>query len=242
MGDIIGRITTSLASFNKIDVAVVIIIAMFAIVDFKKGFIKAAFGFLPSVLAFIAAYFISPSVCALIKGTSMFYQMKEKIMGFLDIKNIGSSESLIFQNEIIENMKLPEIFKNSILEKSLENQNLINTKGITNYIAGYIASAILGVLVFIVVFFIIKLLFTQTLYLLDFILKLPILNIFNSAGGLAIGIVKGVFFIWFFFLIATLFFHKPFFEYIIEEAQNSAFSVYLYQNNFLLYLLLKILL
>jgi len=242
MESIIGRIADNLVGFNKIDFAVIIIVALFAVVDLKKGFVRAAFGFLPSILAFISAYLISPSVCTLIKDTSMFYQMKEKIMEFLNIKNIGDPESLALQNEIIENMKLPEIFKNSLLEKSLENQGIIDTKGITDYISGYIAGAILGILVFILIFIIIKLLFEQALSLLEFILNLPVLNIFNMAGGLILGMIKGVFFIWFFFLISTLFFHKPFFEYIIEQTQNSAFSIYLYQNNFLLYLLLKVLL
>ena len=233
-------ISVNFAGFNIADAAALVIIAVFASVNIKKGFVKAAFGFFPSVIAFASAYFISPPLCRVIKETQIFMYLKEKLAAMLDIKNIISPESVSLQSELSKNMRLPEIVKNSMLEKSAGGEGIINAGAISDYISGYIAGALLGIIVFILVFLIVRLFISQTLSMVDFIMRLPVLNIINTVGGFIIGAVKGVLFIWAFFLVSILFFNRPFFAYIIDLSINSVFCVHLYENNLLIYLLMKV--
>lgn len=143
------------------------------------------------------------------------------------------------QAEIIENSKIPEIFKEYLQENNnKEIYSMIGADSFADYIAKGITRLIIQILTAVVLFFVISAALKIVMYILDVVSWLPIIGGINRIAGAALGLVMALIFIWIVFLVFTLLYTTPAGEEIFAQINGNAFLRFLYQNNYILKILM----
>lgn len=226
---------------NILDIFVILIILVFGLIAYYKGFIKACIGFLPSLISIIATYILQKPVSIFLRSTILFEKIKSTVYTSMNLENIISNSALEIQTDIINNMNIPEFIKNALLE----NNNpvvyrLLNVDKIQDYIAGFIANICINIISVIVIYICVFLIARVAVSLLDIFSKLPVVNTFNHILGFTIGALKGIIIIWLLGIIITFFYSSQSMLSLFELLDSSIIAKFFYNNNILLFLILKI--
>ena len=222
-----------------IDFVVILIILIPALVAFNRGFVKTAMGFLPVPVAIFCSYKFTPAISEFVRGTSFYENLRTKIMSSLALEEIISKNAN--QTDIINSIRLPEFLKTSLLENNNSVvHEILDVSGIKEYISGFLANICINVLVVILIFIAVLLIGKIVLSLLDLFAKLPVISFFNRTAGLLVGILQGLVIVWLLGLIVTYFFYRPEYADFFNQLYQTKVASYLYENNMLLFLVLKI--
>lgn len=224
-----------------LDAIVVAVILGCAIAAWRKGFIRAAFGFLPMLAALIGTNFVSPYVGRFLRGTFLFDSLSGSIRDSMGLDAAIQEGTMRTQTEMIEAMPLPEFLKEALLE----NNNpviyqLLDVDSLKEYIAGFLANVCLNILSVVLTFLLIYIAVTIVLNALHLFSKLPVLSFFNHFMGFLIGGVKGVFFVWLGFAVLTFFQCRAAFAELFGAMDATFIAKILYENNVLQNLILTI--
>lgn len=224
-----------------LDAIVLAVILGCAAAAWRKGFIRAALGFLPMLTALIGTKFVSPSVGRFLRGTPLFDKLSGSIQSSMGLDAAIQEGAMETQTAFIEGMPLPDFLKEALLE----NNNpviyqLLDVDSLKEYIAGFLANVCLNVLSVVLAFVLIYIGMTVVLNALHLFSKLPVLNFFNRFSGFLVGGAKGLFFVWIGCIVLTFFQCSAKWEGVFAAMEHTFAAQYLYENNILLYLILTI--
>lgn len=224
-----------------LDAIVLAVILGCAVAAWRKGFIRAALGFLPMLTALIGTRFVSPSVGRFLRGTPLFEKLSGSIQSSMGLDAAIQEGAMETQTAFIEGMPLPDFLKEALLE----NNNpviyqLLDVDSLKEYIAGFLANVCLNVLSVVLAFVLIYIGVTVVLNALHLFSKLPVLNFFNRFSGFLVGGAKGLFFVWIGCMVLTFFQCSAKWEGVFAAMEHTFAAQYLYENNILLYLILTI--
>ena len=224
-----------------LDAIVLAVILGCGIVAWRKGFIRAAFGFLPMLAALIGTKFVSPYVSRFLRGTPVFGSLADSISESMGLDRLISESAMQTQTEIIEGMKLPGFLKEALLE----NNNpviyqLLDVEKLQDYIAGFLANTCINILSVILAFLLIYIGVTIVLNALHLFSKLPVLSFFNHFMGFVVGSVKGMLFVWLGFVVLTFFQCRAALAPVFDALEATFIAHVFYENNILQQLILTI--
>ena len=224
-----------------LDAIVLAVILGCGIVAWRKGFIRAAFGFLPMLAALIGTKFVSPYVSRFLRGTPVFGSLADSISESMGLDRLISESAMQTQTEIIEGMKLPGFLKEALLE----NNNpviyqLLDVEKLQDYIAGFLANTCINVLSVILAFLLIYIGVTIVLNALHLFSKLPVLSLFNHFMGFVVGSAKGMLFVWLGFVVLTFFKCRAALAPVFDALEATYIAHVFYENNILQQLILTI--
>lgn len=221
-----------------------IVLAVFlwsAVTAWQKGFIRAALGFLPMLAALIGTRFVTPVVSRFLRGTPLFGSLSDSIAGSMGLDAAIEEGAIQTQTQIIEGMPLPDFLKEALLENNNPViYNLLDAEKLQDYIAGFLANTCINILSVVLAFVLIYLAVRLVLNALHLISELPVLHFFNHTAGLAVGCVRGLFWVWMGCIVLTFFQCSARFEGLFTAMDASLVAKPLYENNLLLYLILTI--
>lgn len=224
-----------------LDGLVIIGVLVCAMIGYRKGFIMEALSFVPMVAALVSVKFLTPVVGKLLRQTPIFGSLANSIEKSMQLDQVINNATMQTQTEIIQNMKLPDFLKESLLENNNPViYNLLDVEGLKDYIAGFLANVCVNIVSVILVFIVVLLAAKFLLKALNLVSKLPILNFFNHFSGMVLGGAKGVFWIWLVAIGLTFFQCNAKFQPVFSALQESFVASFLYENNVLLYLILSI--
>ena len=193
-----------------IDLSIILIIALFTFIGYKKGLVKMAI----RILAFFIAIIIS----------FVLY----KTVGNMIIKNTNIDET-------IENAISSKVFGENYEEKTKNLPDALVETGndkIEDTVAT-ITEKTIYVVTFILLFVASKIALRIVTLITDVITKLPIIKQFDKAGGLIFGFAKGAVVIIAIFAIISV--ASPMIdEKYIDEINKGILASELYNNNLLL--------
>ncbi|MGN0136599.1 CvpA family protein [Anaerotignum sp.] len=224
-----------------LDIIVIGVILGCALAAWRKGFIRAALGFLPMLAALIGSKLVSPSVGKFLRETFLFDKLSGSIQKSMGLDAAIQEGAMATQTEIIEGMPLPDFLKEALLE----NNNpviyqLLDVDTLKEYIAGFLANVCMNVLSVVLAFVLIYIAVTVVLHALHLFSKLPVLNFLNRFSGFLVGGAKGLFFVWIGFIGLTFFQCSAKFQGLFAAMEQTFAANFLYENNILLYLILTI--
>jgi uncharacterized membrane protein required for colicin V production len=169
-------------SFNSIDIGIVVILALFGIIGFRRGLVKSIISLTSIIVGFIAAKLFYIRLADYITSAT---NIDSKINSFIYDKLMAS-----FPNGQVS---LTASDANSslqwILTKLFHSENIINDTVST--ISSQITVIILNVLAFVALFIVTIIIIKIIGVLLNKISQLPVLSFVNKLGGSIIGIIKG---------------------------------------------------
>jgi len=227
--------------FNYLDIAVCIIILFFMVKGYLSGFVKMCFNFIPQLAGVVAAYLFSPTVSTILRNTFIYKTLMNGIRKTLNIDSMIENAASEGQRNVIETLNVPNFLKDSLMENNNPvAYELLDVTEIGEYIAGYIANVCINIISVIAVFAIVYIIFKVVLEAMDIVARLPIISMANTWGGILAGVFYGVFVIWIIGIIMVLFYSTTFLQPVFETLDQSRLAIRLYENNMLLFMVLKI--
>ena len=224
-----------------LDAIVLAVILGCAAAAWRKGFLRAAFGFLPMLAALICTNIVSPYVAKFLRETFLFEKLSDSIQQSMGLEAVMQEGAMRTQTEIIRGMPLPDFLKEALLE----NNNpviyqLLDADSLKDYIAGFLANVCLNILSVVLAFLLIYIGLKVVLEALHLFAKLPVLSFFNHFTGFLVGGVKGVFCVWIGFMVLTFFQCRAELAGIFTTMDTTYIAKVLYENNILEQLILTI--
>lgn len=219
---------------NWLVILVAVILAGYALLGRKRGFIRTVFTLFSTIMALIVTVWISPVI-------SKEVQKNDKVMGFVTSKvekfvNFsGTGNKLSEQVNFIDKLPLPGAMKTTLIENN--NSEVYVAMAVDNfeaYVSNTIARMIINAAVFILIMLIITIALAVLCEVLNIISKLPIINGLNKTAGLLAGLLHGIIIIWISCIVLTIFSSTKIAQHIFTLINDSAFLSIIYDNNLFL--------
>lgn len=219
-----------------IDLSIILIMIVFGVVGYKKGFIRSITTLCSSIIALILSFIIYPIVNMLLKLTPIYTSIYQGVFKKIEIIDFG--KGIQSQgNAILENITwLPDF-----LTMQIKNNNntamyeLLGAATIQEYISSYVTHMIMSMLALLITWILLKVVLGIVFRILGSIIEnLPVMSSLNRCAGLFFGLLKGVIALSILSLIVPLLITSPVFENISQSIEGSILIRWLYENNFIL--------
>lgn len=224
-----------------LDGIVLLMIAVPALIGYYKGFIYACLGFLPIIVSFFGSKILSPIFSKFLRKTELFDFFKKNVYEGLHLGKLLEEKAGQSQTSIINDMNIPEFLKSALLENNNSVvHSLFETEKLQDYIASYFANICLNIISVVLVAVALYIVMKLFLNALNIVSKLPVISTVNRLCGFAIGGAKGIFLVWFIGIILTFFYYNETLQSFFVLLEKSYITAFLYHNNLLLFMVLKI--
>lgn len=221
-----------------------VIFALFVIQGARKGMVRTAVSMVSFILVIVAASWINPYMGDFIREhtsweESIQQRTSEMLAGVIEDQLEPDAGQ---QEEIIRQLPLPDGMKELLLENNNEEgYRSMAAEGFADYLSGYLAYAVINGIAFVLSFVVTIILIRLILYAVDILTDLPVLGGINRAGGIVLGTVQGLLWLWIIFLVIALFADTPAGRVLMEQIRSNPVLSWLYNNNFLTMAIMRIL-
>ncbi len=173
---------------------------------------------------------------------SYINQSLEKESGLQDDESSGNLLSMtrVEQTQLIQNLPIPDFLKNLMLNyNNSEGYKKLNVNDFAGYTVQFFANIILNIIAFIVTLVVVQLMIWTVITALDIFSRLPIIHLINRLGGLAIGILQGLFAVWMFFLVIAIFSGTEIGMMLMNMIDQSTILKPMYESNMFLKIIVQ---
>lgn len=221
---------------NSVCIIISVFFLLCVLVNWARGLFKALLSVAGLIASIAVAVYAAPHLSGYLEENT---QVDEKIAAYvaerLEYSEVGEEVSRSVQVAIIQELPLPETLKAGILDNNnSEMYHLLEVGGVYDYIAKSVAVVILNVTVFLGLTILCRLLFFVLSRTVKDLTKLPIVRWIDKIGGGCLGALKGLIYIWVFFLMLSICSTFEWSQYIIEQISELQILKLLYDNNILL--------
>ena len=235
--------------FNLIDVIVLAVILIMGFVGYKMGFVKTIISLLSFFIAVgIALAFYKPLAVILTEKTNVDEWVKEKVTN-TRIDASGDMIVLREENDANEQETLPvetKEEKESVVQGLLQElpNNIISTFSLKEAkdnakveFANKLSELIMKLFSLIIIFIVVRVTLLIATFIIDGIMKLPVLKQINEILGLTIGVVLGFVELYVVFAIITFIASIADISFVISAIKSSFLASILFENNLIIKLL-----
>lgn len=144
------------------------------------------------------------------------------------------------QMEIIENLPVPQVLKDLLQDhNNAEGYENLQVSTFQDYVINFISVIILNLVSFIAAVILVRILLRVAIAALDIISHIPVFNMVNRLAGLLLGLVQGLFWIWVFFLLLSMFSATETGLWLMSMVQGSQLLSTLYETNLFMQIVLQ---
>ena len=229
---------------NKLLIVVIVILALCAVYGYYRGLIRMLFSLVSVFLTVALVALLTPYMTELLRNSTPIYDaVYEK--SFEKIKE--QAQQQIQQNaedEIgeISGMQLPEAWSSILGGKAADAADAIMEEtGMYDEMSARIAEFVLKAIAGIVTFIAVGLALRILINFLDIVAKLPVIHGMNRMGGLLIGLTEGLLLVWLVLFIIEAGGQSPWAKDLLVQMEQNPVLQFLYQNNGVKYIILRIL-
>lgn len=235
---------------NGLSIVVAAIFLGCAVWGYYKGFLKIVVSLSATLVTIILVGFLTPYVSGMIVKTfSLDETMQKKCIEILvpEAENgetpalpDGVETSRETQITLLENAKIPEMFRQLLLENN--NDEIYKSLGVTTfteYVGSYLAKIVANIISFLLTFIVVTVIIRAITYTLGIIGKLPVIGGLNRVAGGLVGIGTGLVVVWVLFIIITLMYESKIGTLCFQHIAENEFLTGLYNNNILMNFITK---
>lgn len=244
-----------MSSTNILKLIVGLIVLLYALIGFRKGFIRTLMSMAFLIMAAALVYFANPYVSSFLKERTPAYDIIEKkcsdIFSLDQLSRFVEGESgeadtereltRIEQTKLIDKLLLPDILKDQLAENNnASGYAKLAVSSFEDYIAAFMANMALKLLSYLVTFLLAVLILKLLIMTLDVVVKLPLLKGMNRGLGLVLGAIQGICVVWLLFLVITLLGSTDIGGKLLILIGDDGMLSFLYDSNIFLKLLMGI--
>ena len=221
---------------NTVSIVIGVAFLICIIAGWARGFFRVLISVAGLIVSIVIAVYAAPALSSYIqKNTEWDDKLAERIAEKLEFSEMGEETSRGIQVALIDQLPLPDIIKDDIMDNNnLETYDILKATGVYDYIAKSISMVIINGAVFIGLLLLCRIVFLVLGRLAKGIDNIPIIGEIDKIGGALLGGLKGIIFIWIFFLILSLTSTMDWSSNLIESVRQSGILKLLYDNNILL--------
>lgn len=225
---------------NWSDLLVIGIIAVFALIGFKNGFIFSVYRLASFLVSIILSIKLYPVLSKILMGTSLFTKIQKSIFKSLMLQQQASSPGVNNQvkeagaTAIVNNLHLPSFMKDMVKSSMPNPTSFIDISSIVEYVSKRLAEYAISIISLILIYIIIRVALIFARFLLKEVAKLPVFMQIDKVGGIALGAVEGLMTVYIAFAFIMLFSAAPQFKGLFTALDTSVIANYFYQNNFII--------
>ena len=238
--------------FNIIDIIVILIIAVSVFIGYKKGFVKTVINLLSFFVAIgVALMFYKPMAVILTENTTIDDWIIEHVTSSYEKKTqeLESGDAVFVEETSTDKNQKVVVLEEQDGENNINIFNLLPTNILENSsfetikqqtkleIAYKISELIMNLLSLILIYIVVKVTLLVATFVLDGIMKFPILKQLNEILGMVIGAVIGFIQVYLAFAVITFISSIIDISVVIEAIKMSAFASVLFENNLIINLL-----
>lgn len=209
-----------------------------------RGFLRIAVSLAALILSTVIVRVAMPYITTYVRENTEIQQMVEQsVVKAVGLEHLQEDIQLpAEQRKVIEHLRIPEQFKEMLLENNnSEIYRILKVDSFLKYIGAYLANTIINIIgsavIFGAAYFIIRMLVRW----LDLIARLPIISGMNQIAGAVLGGVQGLLIIWIGCLVIRFFSETSWARAAMEQIQGSVWLQFLYQNNLINWIFVSIL-
>ena len=213
----------------------------------RKGLLRMVVSMVFMILVLILASWLSPHIGRFLRENTPIYRSihekcEESIVSYMQGEGTDVGEIPVNQQvSILESLPLPQSVKyNLINNNNAEIYKILAVDRFADYAANYVARAItngIGFLIsFILSFTIIKLI----LMAMDMLTSLPGIGLLNRVGGILLGGIQGLLWIWVLFIVVTVLCNTEFGRMLLQVIENDIVLSFLYEKNIFLQIIMSV--
>ena len=211
---------------------IILCIAIFVFIGYKKGLAGSLFKFASFILAIILSMVLYNPISHLImNNTELDESIKESIV------TTFSSEEESAENEEKESKFKSEIINSVTEEVEKASEDAKNT--VLSQTSGKLAESAVKVVALVVVFIVSKLILMIISMFLKGIVKLPVLKQFDKIGGVVLGAVEGVVLVYVVLAVISISSMVWSNNKLAEYVEESSIGGMIYENNIIVKYFIK---
>lgn len=223
----------------------VVILLVFSIVGYIKGSLKILLSLGSLFASLILVFVIYPTAVDKFNETPLHDAVEEKVGDYVEdnlkLDKINSIEStgIEAQQKIIEGMPLPKTITKKIKENNNEEQyKELGVNNFRDYVKAYLVKEMMQIISFAIVFVVVHFLMMLFVGLTRVLSKVPALESLDRTLGVIIGLFEGYLLILVFCVVITALSGAGQMEPVFEAINNNKILSTIYENNFLMMLIL----
>ena len=243
---------------NNTLIIVGIIFLVCAIIGYARGFIRIVATLAATLATIVLVAFLTPTISGVLRTVLPVEKMvEEKTMEILlggEIPETTEEEneeteilipaevetSREVQISLIENAKMPQIFRDLLLENNNnEIYESLGANSFSEYVGKYLAKIFTDIASFLVTLLLATIVVRTFLYILGIISDLPLIGGVNRLAGCALGLATGLLVVWIFFIAITFLYDNSISQMCMQDISSNEILTELYNRNILLNFITK---
>lgn len=212
-----------------------LIFLIFVMIGWAQGMIRLMISVAGLIASIMISLYGAPYVSGYLQeNTKIDDKMAAYISNELAYSDAGEEVTRGIQIAAINALPLPETVKSSILNNNnSEMYDLLEVSGVYDYIAMSIAVMILNGIVFLGLLILCRIIFLIIGHSVKDLTKLPIIRSLDKFGGGILGAIRGIIWIWIFFLFLSITSTFAWSSQLIEQINQVWILRLLYDHNIL---------
>lgn len=223
----------------------ILILLVFSIMGYIKGSLKLLLSLGSLFASLILVFVIYPTAVEKFNKTVIHDVVEEKVSDYVDAnikidKTKGIEHTGIEgQQKIIESMPLPKTIAKKIKENNNEEQyKEFKVDNFEDYVKAYLVQEMMHIISFAIVFIVVHVLMVVFVGLTRVLSKIPAVESLDRTLGVIIGLFEGYILILVFCVVITALSGTGKMEPVFEAINNNKILSTIYENNFLMMLIL----
>lgn len=220
------------------------LVLIFAVQGFRKGMLRMAISMVFFLMVLGVTSWLNPYISDFVREkTTWQIRIEEKCNEVLleQLEGRDDLQSITGQVSFIEELPLPQTVKDKLMENNnTEIYKRLAVESFADYLGKYLSYGIINAICFLISFAIATILMYMILYAVDILTALPVIGTLNRIGGICIGCIQGLIWIWVIFLIITIICDTPAGIYLQGQIRSDPILTWIYNNNMLMKIVLQI--
>lgn len=195
---------------NTADIVVVLIIVLFAVYGWRRGFMRSVIGLLSLAASIVLAYILRPIIS--------------------DLLNASPLHNIVL-GSISERLNSSAAEKAALLPKAIQSAAESGTNALTSGMAAQLTGFVINIISFILVLAAARLIILVAARILKTASKLPVIGLIDKAAGMFVGVVKAVVIVYVVLAIIGAAVPATDNNYLIYTIENSMLAKSMYVQN-----------
>ena len=195
---------------NTADIVVVLIIVLFAVYGWRRGFMRSVIGLLSLAASIVLAYILRPIIS--------------------DLLNASPLHNIVL-GSISERLNSSAAEKAALLPKAIQSAAESGTNALTSGMAAQLTGFVINTISFILVLAAARLIILVAARILKTASKLPVIGLIDKAAGMFVGVVKAVVIVYVVLAIIGAAVPATDNNYLIYTIENSMLAKSMYVQN-----------
>ena len=218
-----------------VTIIVLIILAVFTIAGFNKGFLRLLFTTCSAiVIIVICAFLTRPLASFLREKTFVGAEAESRITEYV-AKETGEREVGIVvgaEDGLVDSLPLPGFLRTDIkVNNTIKKYAEMGVNSFSSYLSARLTKIVVYAIAFILLFIVLSIVFRVVIFLLRIIEKIPVIRGINRLFGALLGLTEGILILWCICIFIMIFSGTAFGASCMELIIQSPILSFIYDHN-----------